>query len=254
MSFTVLRGYKTSITNLTELEPILRKTKEALFEKAKNECKSLLAHEVESIFDNVSLNKIERPQSIIEMAKLNLSTAIKEASLRQLPIQYNFNISVNILLNQDFTFLKVNSTNFIFEDVFNNIPELEEYSLTDNEILYSSDTKSKRWTKLMKEYEDFTPLGINLLTGREDYLTDISLEELMFLEPADRIETLARREMTSRLLNMYANFKEIPPIKLMEYTDQALFRLETPEVQEELVEIKRTLKAIIQPITIELIR
>lgn len=253
MSQTVLRGYKVSVDGIYELEQLLRNIKDKLMEKAKEECRILLTREIESLFDSISLNKIQRPQSIYMTACEILSKRIQNASFKQLPIEYNYNISINILTNEDCIFAKVNSNNFIFKEVFDSVPEFEEYSLTDIDILHSSDTKAKRWTELMNEYKEFQPISISLLTGREDFLNDIAPDELVFDTPENRVEVLTRQEMTTRLINMYANHEQIPPHKLTEYIEQALCRLDNAEIASDIYDIRNQLKMIIKPITADVI-
>lgn len=254
MSQIVLRGYKTSITNIKTLEELFRQLREKLMERAREECRHLLEQEIENLYDDISLDKTQRPDSIFTVAQNILKERIVQASLKQLPIEYNMNISANVLINEDFTFIKINSSNFIFKEVFDNFSELEEYSISDNDILYNSDTKSKRWQDIIKEYEDFSPMCISLLTGREDFHNGIKVEELSFSDVKSRLDILTRREMTSRLLNMYANYGQIPPLKLMEYMDNALLRLEHPDVFEEMSDIQMKIKPFITEITPELIK
>lgn len=256
MSYKVLKGYKANISNITEVEKLLRDLRERLFERAKEECLYLLAREIESINDDVAMDKMKRPQSIYQMALEMLSIKIKNASLKQLPIEYNLNINVNILMNEDFVFFKVNSNNFIYDEVFKKFSMLEEYCVSDIDIMYSSDTKSKRWAELIKNYEEFQPMGITLISGREDFFKDIQLSDLQFIKASERLEVLTRREITTRLLNMYSSCSQINPnnqinpIKLMEYLDLSLLRLDSNEVMEEYNEIRKGLKPLIIEIDI----
>lgn len=245
MSYKVLKGYKANISNVVEIEKLLRDLKEKLLARAKEECLLLLAREIESLHDDIAMNKVQRPQSIYQAALETLDMKIKNASLKQLPIEYNLNISVNILMNEDFVFFKVNSNNFIYDEAFKKFPVLEEYCVSDIDIMYNNDTKSKRWTDLIKNYEEFQPMGITLISGREDFYSDIQLSDLQFIKASNRLEIHTRREITTRLVNMYSGGGQINPIKLMEYIDMSLLRLESEEVMEEYNEIRKGLKPLI---------
>lgn len=245
MSYKVLKGYKANISNITEVEQLLRDLREKLMSRAKEECLHLLAREIESVHDDVALNKIQRPQSIYHTALDTLINKIKHASLQQLPIEYNLCISVNILMNEDFVFFKVNCNNFIYGEVFKQFPVLEEYCVSDIDIMYNNDTKSKRWTELIKNYDEFQPMGATLISGREDFFSDFQLSDLQFIKASERLEILTRREITTRLVNMYSGGDQINPNKLMEYIDLSLLRLDTDEVTEEYNEIRKALKPLV---------
>lgn len=247
----VIRGYVLKSNDIIKIETILRDLRNKCKKKMKKEYTNLLREEIENLFDDISLNKMPRPDgNIFEIAKQILDDKIKNASLKQLPVEYNFNISVNILIDSDnITYFKVNSNNFIYDDAFKSIGDLNEYSLDMNESVSADNSKTIVWNRLMNFYSsnDNAPLSVNLIAGFED--VDVDMEKLSFTEPKKRAKTLARQEMTTRLINMYANGGQIPPHKLMTYIDMALSRLSYNQtIIDEMDNIYKELVKILQPI------
>lgn len=255
MAQLVIRGYKTTIKDFSKMEQLLKEVREKIMIRARTEYICLLSKEVATIFDDVALNKTNRPDSIFEAAKQVLNARVQNASIKQLPIEYNFNVSVHIFYAENGFILKVNCNNFIYEDVFKEFPEFEDYTVTAAEINENnkSDTKVFEWQKIMEEYSKHSPFGVTLLNGIDEF-NDVDVNEITFIDTETRIDELARREVMTRFINRYADFKQIPPNKLMEYVDEAMVRMEQPESYAEYETIVKELSKIITPITVELIK
>lgn len=256
MSYIIIRGYKTKAKDLIEIENILRKIRSKVLARAEREYKKLLALETENLYDDIALNKIQRPNniSIFEMAVNTLNNRIKNASIKQLMIEYNFNLSVHIFMDGETTYIKVNSNNFIYANDFKSVGEISPYYLTDIEALDKNNLKTKQWNEIMQIYENNAPLGVTLINGNDVCNTKTEVSKLKFSSLNERIERQARHEMTTRLINMYADYKQIPATKLMEYTDEALMRLDNEAVKEEYAGIRSELKKLILPIDINVLQ
>lgn len=253
MSYLIIRGYKVKTTDLVDIENILRKIKSKVLAMAEREYKKLLVTEIENLYDDIALNKVQRPNnaSIFDTAVNTLNSRIKNASIRQLAIEYNFNLSVHIFMTVDTTYIKVNSSNFIYA---NDFKEISSYYLTDVEALDRNNAKTRQWNDIMQMYENNAPLGVTLISGNEICNTRAEVSKLKFSTINERIERQARHEMTTRLINMYADYKQIPSIKLMEYTEAALMRLDSEDVKEEYAGIRSELKKLILPIDMEVLQ
>lgn len=252
----IVRGYRCKSTDLKYIEKIISKIRTDIIKVAKEEYKKLLVTEIERLFDDISLNKVNRPQdnSIFNIAKLTLDEKIKNISIRNTPVEYNFNLSIHILLDEKYTYFKINSNNFIYTDIFNKFSELEEYILTSTEAIDISNIKTKNWNELMKNYSESNhPFGVTIINGFFDF-EDITPDSLSFTEPKYRVESLATKEMLTRIVNMYGCGNQIPPTRLMDYIEDGINRIEkSNEIIDELEIIKKELSKIIQPITPELI-
>lgn len=252
MSYLIIRGYKVKTTDLVDIENILRKIKSKVLARAEREYKKLLVLEVESLYDDIALNKVQRPNniSVFDMAVNSLNSRIKNASIKQLAIEYNFNLSVHIFIIEDATYIKVNSNNFIYANDFNSVKEISSYYLTDVEALDKNNVKTIQWNEIMQMYENNAPLGVTLLNGNDVCNTKTEVSKLKFSSVSERIERQARHEMITRLINMYADYKQIPATKLMEYTEEALIRLDNEDIKEEYSGIRSELKKLILPIDV----
>lgn len=240
-------GYKIKGQQLPTIELRLRDIQKAVQKKANSEYKKLLAVEIQNLIDHIALNEVARPENdtLFDTGVKVLNQKISYASGQNLPTEYNFEVSVNVMFHDGDTYVKFNAANNIYKKELSAIPDIEEFSCP------AEGDKKDIWLEIMRQYTDWVPpFGVRLFGGFDA----VNPEHLKFLSPAKRARTIARHRLTNRYLSMYSGNQQIPNYMLMDYMDSALNALTTiSESKEELQRMETELRAILPIITTDLI-
>lgn len=252
------QGYKIPRTNIRQVERVLQKAQSNVRQACIEEFHRLLAEEVTNLVDRIALNIEERPNcAILDAAADALFEKIRFAESRNLPLEYNFAASVQIIPDRDAVYLILNCQNPNLREAFASTPEIENFVVnlkpsSNGEEDEVQTERSKKWMALQKEYENkptilFANFGQSLSI-------DTNLLSTYFMSKPDRATVRARHEMMNRLFNMYACGKEVPPSRVMSVFDQVLTKLLDEQVEEEMHRMEQQLLAILPDITIEMIK
>ena len=244
----IIKGYKKEGQNAFEIENILTELKKQVSNEGKRIYRHLFEKEVETIVDDISLGVIPRIDvPIYDIALSEVNQKIAYATAKQNETEYNFNVSCHVLFYENDTYFKINTNNPMFKI---SIKTLEDVSLSISESEEETALK-ELWEKIMAKYRTDSPLGLQLYPDGEIELND---EVLKFRPPNKRAKDRARHNLTNRYLAMYAQEKEIPNYKLMEYMDLALTKLTTEEAEEILIGMETVLVNTLPNITLSMIK
>lgn len=212
----VIQGYRIKNTDIREIMVEINRVREKIKAITDREYHKLLSEEITFLADKVALNIIPKDtsMSIFDGAVQNIDERIRKSAVLNDHSKYNLNVFVNILPYEEYTYIKLNCQNESFIKAFK---DLEEYSLTETECLDKNNQKNIVWQALHKMYKDREPMAVNLTCT-----TDIDREKLKFESVKMRAEIEARHSIINNILATISGGREIPPIRLMSYMDEAL--------------------------------
>ena len=212
----VIYGFRIKSLDINEIMNSLNKVRQKIIKITNNEYHRLLSEEIMFLVDRVALNEIKRDPnvSIYDGAIQNVNERINRNETINSSTPYNLRVYVHILSDEEYTYIKLNCQNPIFVKAFDG---LEDYSLNEIECEDNHNAKTIVWNKLHKKYKDIEPMVVSLTQE-----PNIDKSKLKFEDVKLRAEIIARHSITNQLLSMISGGREIPPLRLMEYIDEAL--------------------------------
>lgn len=219
----VIYGYRINSTDINEIMSSLDKVRGKIARITEREYNRLLSEEITFLVDKVSLNEIQRANdiSIYDGAVQNVNERVNRDETLNSNTPYNFRIFVHVLTEGEYTYLKVNCQNNILIKAFDG---LEDYSLNEIECEDQHNAKTILWQKLHKKYKNVEPMVISLTQAAAP-----DKSKLKFASVKLRAEAEATHSILNRLLSEISGGREIPPIRLMDYLDEALQTFEHSE-------------------------
>ncbi len=219
----VIYGYRIKSTDINEIMSSLDKVREKLAKLTKREFNRLLSEEITFLVDKVSLNEIRRANdiSIYDGALQNVNERVNRDETLNSNSPYNFRVYAYVLSEGEYSYLKINCPN---NNLITAFDELEDYSLNEIECENQHNAKTIMWQKLHKKYKNIEPMVLSLT---QDASPDKS--KLKFASVKLRAEAEATHSILNRLLSEISGGREIPPIRLMDYLDEALQTFEHSE-------------------------
>lgn len=212
----VINGYKLKTTDIAEIMTEMEKIKRQLKKITDREYHKLLSEEITYLVDRISLNDIQRDNNItiFDGAIQNVAERIARAEAINTESKYNFRVFAHIMPEGDSSYIKVICPN---SELLKAFKGLNDYSLSEIECEDPKNAKTILWNKLHKQYSQTEPMVISLTQQAEP-----DKEKLHFQSVQERAEKEARNIIIMRLLSEISGGKEIPPIRLMNYFDEAL--------------------------------
>lgn len=213
----VIQGYRIKSKDINEIMHSLDKVRNKLSKITQKEYNRLLSEEITFLVDKVALNELKREEnmSIYDGAVQIVDGRINRDETVNICSPFNFRVYVHVLSDDsEYTYLKVNCMNTKLIKAFD---DLEEYSVNEIECEDNHNAKTVLWTKLQKKYQNIEPMVISLT---QTPIPD--KEKLSFESVRVRAETEARHNMLNGLLSDINGGGQIPPIRLMNYFDEAI--------------------------------
>lgn len=249
-------GMKLNTKNFDRIDAAISEIKVLVHNRAQIEFKYLLQREIQTIVDEIvlGLHENEKITSVYDAAIGLLNTKIAVAIAKGFNTEYNLSVALNVFsYNKEVYIQAATYSNCLFEAMLN-IKGVRTENLSVIEGL-DPDVRMARvelWENIIRQYKDHSCMIVKIFPlnnpfGRPDY------ESLKFDTPAARLSVLARHKATNHYLSMYAGGGDIPPAKLMEYMDQALSKLASPEAKELIEGYERDLLQILPVITKDIV-
>jgi len=247
-------GFRIKSNNIGKVEAILRNAKANLAAAASEEYHRFLSEEVCELVDDIAMNIKPRPanMTILEAATQSLNRSISAAETLTTGTEYDLRSGVSIIPDKGYTYLLLTVWNPALAPAFGQTEGIEPYtvgfgtSLGDNE---EQDIRAKKWERLFRR----TQAEPSLLTATLTSVMQVEPKMLVFPGKKDRAYVRARRTLTSRLLNQYANGESISSDRLMPLMDKALARVLDDEYTAELDNMANQLMNILVDIDLPLI-
>ncbi len=246
-------GYRIPSTNIKKIEEVLATAKTNLRTTAMEEYHRLLSEEIAEIVDDITLNIVQRPEyPILDEAVNRLNQRIIKAERTNQRTEYNLFAGVTVIPDKKYTYLLPNIANARMIKTFSRTKGLEDFSYAEMEVLQGLDNgRAAKWNELHNKTE-LTEGGL-VMTVILTNQVKVNPDRLLFAPPAERAKVRARRNMTSKLLNLYAMGDQIKDYQLMAVLDKALMALTTEEAEQEMNEMTKQLTATLIDITRELV-
>lgn len=247
-------GYRIKSTNIAKVEAVLRDAKSNLASAASEEYHRFLSEEVCELVDDIAMNIKPRPtnMTILEAATQSLNRSISAAESLNTGTEYDLRSGVSIIPDKGYTYLLLTAWNPLLPQVFGKTEGIEPYTVglgvspnSDEE----RDVRGKKWERLFRR----TQAEPALLTATLTNMMQVEPKMLVFPEKKDRAYVRARRALTARLLNQYANGESISSERLMPLMDKALAKVLDDECAEELDKMAAQLMNILVDINLTLI-
>ena len=213
----VVTGYRINTTNMGEIYEKLAKVKDKLRTIANREYHRLLGKEIAFLVDQISTNALQRDENvrIIDAAIDNLNKRIGIAETRNVESEYNMSVFAHVLTDGEYTYLKVICLN---DKLLASFKGLEDYSLTEIECQDKRNAKTIKWNELHKKFVEMEPCAIVLSQNIIKY----DKELIKYPEKMERAETMARHTVLNRILAQISGGEQIPPMRIMEYMEEAV--------------------------------
>lgn len=241
-------GYRIKTINVCRLEKWLNDVKKAIAAAAKEEYHRMLSEEVQHLVDNIAINAVRRPESSILIAATEiLNERIRAAESINAPIEYNLSSAVSMLPEKDYIYILLDAHNETIREAFASDPAVEDYSFELDEPKDDVPTeRMKKWENLRQK--DAVVMRVMLTTQLQ-----LDKSMLHFDDKNTRATEIARQNLTSRYVNLYAGGKQIPPEKQMMIVEQAFLRACAPDADYEIAQMRERLMQILPDITLEMI-
>lgn len=254
-----LCGYYIDSTDSNYIENVLLKMKEIIIREARKRIKSQVSREVTCVFDDISLNRIQRPEdiSILDMAKGMVMKRIRYAKKTGCATEYNYSVSACVMIYEDKTYIRMDAINNIYVEALQNVEGLIPFHVFENSLALKKDnggSHAEVWTKIKEKYEH-NCMGryVNFIFSDSELYDGQSFTDLAFESVNERAEKLARHEICARLVGMYSCNDQVPAFKTWEYMDWSFERLENEVWQDAYCEILSELSEILIEIDTDLI-
>lgn len=211
----VVDGYVIRSTDLKKVLGELDNVKKKIKDIVQEEYKKLLADEISFICDRVALNIFQRDNNITiyDAAIQNVEERIKRAETLNDETTFNFRVYAYILPYEENTYIKVMCQNRALIKAFE---DFEDYSLSEIQCENKKDERKIMWETLHSLYKNDEPAVISLTQAPEP------TKDLSFRSVKERAREEAIHTVISRLLNTISAGKEINPIYLHRYYQEAI--------------------------------
>lgn len=244
----IVKGYVCEATELLLVEEAIQRLRSLILLQGHKLYTELLANEIETLFDDIALNVVPRPEiPIYDAAKQILDQRIANATGRGLLLPYNFGIQLSIYTYKERTYIRLNTNNEALVSALKKAPaDLKDFSLYDDRSDNSEQkTRETIWNEIMNIYSDGRdPLFVQIFacTGADPDWKKISDK---FHSRTQRAELRVRHQQTSQLINLLGMGQQIPPHKMMPYFDEAIMHLSDNAVTAD---AKRMMPQVLQSI------
>lgn len=248
-------GIKLETTNFERIERFIKKIKVEVKDKAQQLYNQLLSHEIQIMIDEtvLGLHDNDRIESIFDEAVKLLNKKIAVTIAKGFDTEYNLGMALNVFNYNGEVYIEAATHN---RDLFDSIFNLKNEKFSD--MSFNSEKqdpenrhKSEIWKNIIEEYKDHSCLTVKICPLSSFDKPDYS--DLNFDSTGKRAELLARQRLCNRYLNMYAGGGDIPPSKLMEYMEQSLSKILTPEAKGLIDQYTSELNRILPEITSEIV-
>lgn len=242
-----IHGYRIKTPSVSKIETVLLAAKNNVREAADQQYHELLSEEVCTLVDGITLNIYQRPPcSIFDEAVRRLNDKINRAEMTSSGTEYDLRAGVSIIPDGNYTYLMFSANNPALEAAFASTKQIEPYAVSGDDL--NSD-EAKKWEAFCERYHRESPMLSASLTSR----MSADIDKLTYASPMERAQTIARHNLTRRLLNQYACGKEIQQQDLMSTLDKALSRLVENDQMSMLNEMTMQLSSTLIEITKELV-
>lgn len=253
----IVKGYKIEGTDILLIEDLLQKLQSLIIIQGHKLYTEQLANEIEMMFDDISLNVIQRPNiPIYDAARQQLDQRISNASGRGLPLPYNHAIQMAVFTHKDCVYVRLNTNNEKLVKALKKAPAgMKDFSLYDDRH-DNTEQKAREavWNEIMEVYSgERKPLVRQLIACEGADPTWASIAE-KFHSRLDRIDYRVRYQQTNSLLNLLGMGQQIPPHKLLPYLDEALMLLDNDGIKADARRMRQQATQMIINITEELVK
>lgn len=223
-----ITGYCIPTTEISKVEEELAKIKRKIDKLASSSYQQLFGEQAAFLYDQMALNVLKLPdnRTFFEWVKAELEMRIHFSQQNAIPNDFNMNVFIYVMEENEKTYLKVLCSNRKLIKAFKH---LEEYSLNTEESKDEKNGKNIFWTCLQRKYENRPILSLNLTPSPEPIKKEIVLPT-----HKQRCETIARHDVTNCYLRLLAGNNSIPPYMMMPLLDEALTLLMNEHVKPEL--------------------
>lgn len=242
-----IHGYRIKTPSIAKVETVLLAAKNNVREAADRQYHELLSEEVCSLVDDITLNICQRPPcSIFDEAVRRLNDKINRAEMTSSGTEYDLRAGVSVIPDGGYTYLMFSANNPALEEAFAATKQIEPYAVSGDD---PNCEEAKKWEAFCERYHRESPMLSASLTSR--MFADI--DKLTYASPMERAQTIARHNLTRRLLNQYACGREIQQQDLMSVMDRALAKLVENDSMSMLNEMTMQLSTTLIEITKELV-
>lgn len=224
----MITGYCIPTTDILKVEKEIDRVKRKI-DKIGSTCyQKLFGTQAAFLYDQMALNILKKPDNLtfFDWVKAELDTRIRFSQQSAIPNEYNMNVFVYVLENEEKIYLKVICPN---KELLKAFKHLEDYSLNEEESRDDKNGKTILWTHLQKKYEKHPTLSLNLTPTPEPVK-----EKIVFPPYSCRCKTLARHDVTNYYLRVLAGNNNIPPYMMMPLMDEALTLLTSEQAKPDL--------------------